>query len=118
MTLGTMIYTWMNGNLVGTDEFGNRYYKSKRAPLHGRERRWCVYKGLAEASKVPSEWHAWIHHTTEEPLTEQAAKAPNWQRPHQPNLTGTTGAYRPSGHDYRGGTRAKATGDYEPWVPE
>jgi NADH:ubiquinone oxidoreductase subunit len=40
-----------------------------------------------------------------------------WQKPHQPNLTGTAQAYRPPGHDYRGGHRAKATGDYEPWQP-
>lgn len=118
MDLGTLIHTWLNGTLVGTDEFGNRYYTGKSAPLHGRERRWVVYKGNKEASKVPPEWHAWLHHTTVEPLTESAAEAPEWHLDHLPNVTGTVGAYRPKGHEYEGGQRAKATGDYEAWTPE
>lgn len=117
-TIGTLIYTWLNGVLVGTDEFGNRYYRAKGQALHGRERRWVVYRGSPEASKVPPEWHAWLHHTSPEPLTEIAAQARPWQKPHQPNLTGTAMAYRPKGHDLKGGERAGATGDYEPWVPE
>ena len=26
-------------------------------------------------------------------------------------------AYRPPGHEFKGGKRARATGDYEPWTP-
>lgn len=117
MDFGTLLYTWMNGTLVGTDEFGNRYYRSKGAKLHGRERRWVLYRKGKEASTVPPEWHAWLHHTTGAPLTEQATKAMPWQKEHVPNMTGTARAYRPRGHEYRGGERAHATGDYEPWVP-
>lgn len=118
MHIRTWIYTLINGAPVGVDEFGNRYYRGKGRKLHGRERRWVVYKGKAEASKVPPEWHAWLHHTVDEPLTESAATARPWQKPHLPNLTGTTGAYRPAGHDRKGGQRAAATGDYEAWKPE
>lgn len=117
-SLGTLLLTWLFGEQVGTDEFGNRYYRSRRAPLHGRERRWVVYNGLDEASKVPPEWHAWLHHTVRQPLTEQATVAKPWQKDHLPNLTGTVYAYRPQGHEFRGGKRAKGTGDYEPWRPE
>ncbi len=117
-TIGTLIYTWLNGELVGTDEFGNRYYRAKSGEFYGRQRRWVVYHGSPEASKVPPEWHAWLHHTSSEPLTEAAAQARPWQKPHQPNMTGTPMAYRPKGHDLKGGERAHATGDYEPWVPE
>ncbi len=119
-TIGTLIYTWLCGERVGTDAFGNRYYRSRRAShkRHGRERRWVVYKGIDEASKVPPEWHAWLHHISAAPLTDVAAKARPWQKPHLPNLTGTPYAYRPKGHDLRGGKRAHATGDYEPWTPE
>lgn len=118
MSLGTWIYTLLNGDLVGKDAFGNRYYKGKGKKLHGRERRWVVYQGSTEASKVPPEWHAWLHHTAENPLTEQAATAKDWQKPHLPNLTGTEAAYRPAGHDLKGGTRARASGDYQAWSPE
>lgn len=118
MDVGTWLYTLMNGRLVGTDEFGNRYYRGKGKLLHGRERRWVVYKGRPEASKVPPEWHAWLHHTTADPLTEKAASAHTWQQDHLPNMTGSSAAYRPSGHDYKGGDRAHATGDYQAWTPE
>ncbi len=119
MTIGTMIYTWLNGRQVGIDEFGNRYYEAKNGDtLHNRPRRWCMFKGDAEASMVPPEWHAWLHHMTPEPLTDEAARARAWQKPHEPNHTGTIKAYRPKGHDLRGGTRAHATGDYEAWTPE
>ena len=118
MSLGTWIYTLLNGDLIGTDEFGNRYYRGKGKKLHGRERRWVVYQGRPEPSKVPAEWHAWLHHTVEEPLTEQAAKSRPWQQEHLPNLTGTANAYRPAGHEFKGGQRAAATGDYEAWSPK
>ena len=64
---------------------------------------------------VPSEWHAWLHYTTNAPLVEQARRP--WEKPHLPNVTGTAAGYRPSGHDYQGGERARATGDYEAWTP-
>ena len=118
MSLGTWIYTMLNGDIVGTDEFGNRYYRGKGKKLQGRERRWVVYKGQAEASKVPSEWHGWLPHTFEEPLTEEEAKSRSLQLAHIPNLTGTANAYRPAGHEFKGGQRAAATGDYEAWTPK
>ncbi|MDP4796790.1 MAG: NADH:ubiquinone oxidoreductase subunit NDUFA12 [Rhodospirillales bacterium] len=118
-TIGTLIYTWLNGSQVGADEFGNRYYEARNgAKLHDRRRRWVLFKGEPEASKVPSEWHAWLHHMTKEPLTDEAAKSKSWQKPHIANMTGTVNAYRPKGHDFQGGQRARATGDYEAWSPE
>jgi NADH:ubiquinone oxidoreductase subunit len=117
MHIETLLYTFLRGKLVGVDEYANRYYRGTGGKLHGKERRWVVYKGKAEPSKVPPEWHAWLHHTTEKPLTETAAQARPWQKDHLPNLTGTPKAYRPEGHDLKGGQRAPATGDYEPWSP-
>ena len=117
MCIGTLLFTWLRGHRVGADEFGNRYYRSKGRRLQGRERRWVLYRGPAEASKVPPEWHAWLHHTTDAPLSEKAAQARPWQKEHNPNLSGTIGAYRPRGHDFKGGQRARATGDYEAWTP-
>jgi NADH:ubiquinone oxidoreductase subunit len=116
-TIGTMIYTWLNGELVGTDEFGNRYYSSKRKKLYGEARRWVLYKGTPEGSKVPAEWHSWLHRTTGIPLTEQAAQAPSWQKPHEQNPSGSVAAYRPQGHDLNGGNRSATGGDYEAWSP-
>lgn len=118
MTIALRIYTWLKGELVGTDEFGNRYYLGRGRRLQGRERRWVIYKGEAEASKVPPEWHAWLHHTVSAPLSESAAQPRPWQKEHVPNLTGTAAAYRPRGHALRGGRRAPSDGDYEAWRPK
>ena len=113
MTIGTRLYTMLNGELVGSDSQGNRYYRSRRAS--GRERRWVLYSGAAEASRIPPEWHAWLHRTTDE--TPGAETRWNWQREHASNPTGTDRAYRPPGHMLKGGKRAPARGDYEPWRP-
>jgi NADH:ubiquinone oxidoreductase subunit len=125
MTVGTWLFTWWNGRLVGTDQFGNRYYREKTLrPLRpgggrdSRERRWVIYQGAPEATKVPPEWHAWLHHTIDGvPLDAGRPKYP-WQKPHLPNLTGTRFAYRPPGSLLKGGHRAPTTGDYEPWQPD
>jgi NADH:ubiquinone oxidoreductase subunit len=118
MKIGTILNTWLNAELVGTDIFSNRYYCSKRSMLSGRKRRWVIYKGTEEASSIPAEWHSWLHHTTDTPLTESAAQSRSWQKEHEPNLSGTTRAYLPQGHEYLGGRRASATGDYQSWSPE
>ncbi len=118
MIIGTLLYTWLKGDLVGTDLFANRYYRSRGAKLSGRERRWVLYHGKAEASSVPPEWHSWLHHTTKAPLSESAVQLRPWQKEHVPNPSGTHGAYLPQGHDYKGGKRAAATGDYQSWSPD
>lgn len=125
VTIGTRLLTWLRGKFVGEDEYGNRYYcepsqrdAKSNAKNNGRERRWVIYAGDAEGSKVPPVWHAWLHHTTDQvPDAGTLARRP-WQKSHQPNLTGTAAAYRPSGSVQRGGRRARATGDYEPWTPQ
>lgn len=116
MSIGTRLFTWLNGELVGTDEFGNKYYVHRRMKGQAREKRWVLYKGEAEASRVPPEWHAWLHRTTVAVPTTRA-KQMDWQKPHEPNRTGTGLAYRPPGHTLMGGQRAKASADYEPWSP-
>lgn len=115
--LWTRIFTSLRGELVDTDAFGNRYYQERRAVEGRRRRRWVVYKGDTEASKVPPEWHAWLHYTIDEPPHEGGVPHKDWQKPHQPNPTGTDEAYLPPGHLLEGGRRAPATGDYEPWTP-
>jgi NADH:ubiquinone oxidoreductase subunit len=119
MTIGTRLYTWLRGEEVGRDEFGNRYYRDKTGERRARrEKRWVVYEGEAEATKVPPDWHAWLHHLIAAPPPPGGLPTRKaWQKPHLPNQTGTPNAYRPPGHELRGGKRDKATGDYEPWTP-
>lgn len=116
--IGTLISTWLRGRYVGRDEFGNRYFEQRRKDKdYLRARRWVIYNGLPEPSKVPAHWHGWLHYTLEQPIPE-ASHRYGWQKPHVPNLTGTQGRYLPAGHIAKTGQRAKATADYQPWTPE
>ena len=118
MSLGTILHTLFRGQAVGTDHFGNTYYQERRDRPGHRRRRWVIYKGEVEATRVPPEWHGWLHYTTAElPGADAGRPVKPWQKEHQPNLTGTARAYLPPGHTLEGGRRAATAGDYEPWSP-
>jgi NADH:ubiquinone oxidoreductase subunit len=110
MTIGTKLYTAFFGSRAGEDEFGNRYYTS------GKGRRWVLYKGIAEGSKVPAEWHRWLHKTTDE--VPSNVKKYDWEKPHLPNLSGTEHAYAPKGHLKKGHDHGPVTGEYQAWEPK
>ena len=117
-TIGTSLFSALNGEQVGTDAQGNRYFRSKKNSGEGRERRWVIYEGANDASRVPAEWHGWLHHSYDA-LPESRLSPPKiWEADYTPNPTGSASAYRPQGALERGGRRAGATGDYEPWTPE
>jgi NADH:ubiquinone oxidoreductase subunit len=119
-TVGTQVWTWLYGESVGDDEFGNRYFRTRRGkidPTLGFERRWVVYNGYAEASSVPPSWHGWLHHTVDTLPTEESYTPKAWQKSHLPNMTGSPGARRPTGSTLAFGRRPRATGDYRPWTP-
>jgi NADH:ubiquinone oxidoreductase subunit len=104
----------LKGRRVGADTFGNVYFEERGRPKGRRPKRWVAYNGVPEPSKVPAEWHAWLHHTVDAPL-EAVGQA--WAKPHVPNLSGTPAAYVPTGDERRGGRRRPASGDYEAWTP-
>ena len=127
------IFTWWNGATlgalftihrtsveVGQDETGNRYFEAKtdrESYDKGRRRRYVIYKGYAEPTKIPPDWHAWMHYLTDEPPSVAPLKRRAWEKDHLPNLTGTVYAWRPKGSIARGGERARAVGDYQAWRP-
>jgi NADH:ubiquinone oxidoreductase subunit len=119
-TIGIRFTVARRGVFIGEDATGNRYYEAKDTSdsYDGRKRRWVIYNGYAEASKVPAEWHGWLHHTFDESPADTPLLRRSWELDTQPNLTGTVWAWRPKGAIARGGERAKATGDYEAWRPE
>ncbi len=103
---------------IGQDSEGNKYYEAKARKGYNHPRRWVVYNGEAEPSRVPAEWHGWLHYQSDY-VPEDAAPSfrREWQKPSRANLSGTTTAYHPPGHILAGGHREAATGDYEAWVP-
>lgn len=110
-TIGTRMYTSRHGKQVGEDAQGNVFYQTADG-----KRRWVIYNGEAEASRVSPEWHGWLHHTFQEPPTVQPLPTKPWEKPHIPNMTGTPAAYHPAGSLYSASPKARA--DYEAWSPE
>ncbi len=115
MTIGTRLFTYFKGRRISHDAAGNVYYEERRPRTGRKARRWVAYAGAPEASAVPPEWHAWLHYTVDVPIADTNRRS--WMKPHLPNRTGTPYSYRPPGHDYRGGRRHRATGDYDAWTP-
>ena len=110
-TIGTQIFTWRNGVKVGEDDAGNVFYQTRDG-----KRRWVIFNGEAEASRVSPEWHGWLHHTWHEPPTQAPLRHKPWEKPHLANLTGTVLAYAPPGSIRK--PQPKPRQDYEAWTPE
>ena len=112
-TLATRFWTWRKGRFVGKDEFGNTYYQT-----HDGKRRWVIYSGEAEASSSTPNWHGWLHYRTDIAPVGGNNAAHDWERPYQPNFTGSAGAYRPPGSLTRPHPRGVDGGDYQAWHPQ
>jgi len=112
-TLGTRLFTARNGQSVGEDDRGNKFYQTSDGA-----RRWVIYNGEADASAVSPDWHGWLHHTFAEVPENGELPRKAWEKDHKPNLTGTPQAYNPPGSILVGGQRAATGGDYEAWQPE
>lgn len=110
-TLGTQLYTSRHGRKVGEDAQGNVFYESRDG-----KRRWVIYNGETEASRIAPEWHGWLHHTWREPPTTAPLPRKGWEQPHQPNLTGTPAAWVPPGSLRR--TEPAPRRDYDAWQPD
>jgi NADH:ubiquinone oxidoreductase subunit len=110
-TLGTALQVRLHGREAGKDALGNVYYGTKAG------RRWVVYAGANDPSRIPPEWYSWLHHQIDDVPDEALPPPPKFLREPSPNLTGTPLAYRPAGALERGGVRQAASGDYQAWTP-
>ena len=114
-TLGTRLYTLFNGHLVGRDEFGNRYYRRAQRRLGMSEKRWVIYNGIVEASKVPAIWHRWLHHVTDSLPNENSDEPLRWQKIHKANFTATDKSYYPLSEQEK--YSSNKTSYYSSWDP-
>ena len=89
-TVGTFIYTLFTGKFAGNDQFGNKYYSNSNG------KRWVIYKNNIEASKIPPEWHLWIHYLSKDKPVDKTSSF-SWQKKYEENLTGTERAHKPEG---------------------
>ncbi len=110
-TIGTQIFTARKGVKVGEDDEGNIFYQSRDGA-----RRWVIFNGEAEASRISPDWHGWLHHTWDKPPTEAPLPRKPWEKEHLENLTGTPQAYAPPGSIRKAEPAPRS--DYDAWSPE
>jgi len=110
-TLNTQFFTWRKGVKVGADDQGNTYYRTA-----DDSKRWVIYNGEIEGSRISPDWHGWLHRTWDEPPSDKPLVHKAWEKPHQENLTGTALAYAPAGSIRN--ARPADRSDYEAWTPE
>lgn len=115
-TLSLMLFTRRHGTLIGADQFGNQYYQhaSSKDILH---KRWVVYNGYADASRIPPSWKAWLYDEACDPPDNSPDTRKPWIMPYEENLTGTPEAYKPKGSQFsRVSKQGSASKHYTPWT--
>ena len=89
-TVGTKLYTLLKGKKVGEDYLGNFYFESK-----DQKNRWCIYSEQSEASRISPEWNSWLRFISDKTPTNNNATY-EWQKRFDGNATGLDSAYKPS----------------------
>lgn len=110
-SFGTALWTRRFGTRVGEDAAGNVYYRNADGT-----RRWVHYIGDNDGSNVPPEWYGWLHHTFPKPPTEAPLVHRTWEKPYEPNRTGSPMAFARPGSLRR--ADSSPASDYEAWSPE
>ena len=62
MSLGFKLYSYFNGSLVHQDSLGNKYYNDK----NNYSKRWVVYAPGFGPDSLPTQFHNWLHNTSDE----------------------------------------------------
>ncbi len=112
MHISTLIYSFFHGKFVGKDQFNNKYYCYNISKK--KQKRWVLYDGVCETSKIPPNWSRWLHYVTDNlpSSVNSMQEIPNWRKPHLFNLTGTKYSYNPNN------TPKRATKTYLSWKPQ
>ena len=113
-TVGTKLYTFLKGKKVGEDYLGNSYFESKNL-----ESRWCIYRNQSEASRISPEWNSWLRYISNTVPTSDNITY-EWQKRFDGNATGLSSAYKPStiiaGRSKEDLEHYQS--DYKAWKPE
>ena len=61
------------GKFVGKDNSGNKYYQNNKG------KRWVIYNGEINASKIESDWYQWMHYQTDTNPSKVKVSKHSWQ---------------------------------------
>lgn len=116
MSFSDKLWIKLFAKFEGTDRFSNKFYSYLDKSL-GKERRYVIYKGYYEPSKVSPAWFSWLHYLSPNiPLDDELNY--EWQtHSSRLNLTGTSEKYQPEG--IKNPTEfAEKIKIYQAWVPD
>ena len=114
-TVGTKLYTFLKGKKVGEDYFGNYYYESK-----DKKNRWCIYYNQSEASNISPDWNSWLRFISDT-IPKGNGTSYEWQKLFNGNSSGLDSAYKPYIVKRAGGLEEDLDNyqsDYKAWKPE
>eukprot|EP00794_Sanderia_malayensis_P020182 gene20182-22157_t len=85
------------GALMGTDDFGNKYYENNKYMFPRNRFVEYAYKGRFDydASQIPPEWHRWMQFMTDDPPSKVPPKESKFDMPHERNSSGSPKEYVP-----------------------
>ncbi len=112
MSLVNSLWVKLFCKQVGVDQFGNKYFIGKRKNYLGQSKRYVLYNGIDDGSKVPAQWHAWLHYLSQELPSDEKQEEYDWQIDHVQNLTGTRMAHNPSESEHI------KLETYSRWIPK
>ena len=107
MVLLDKLVIFLTSKHIGLDSCKNNYYVSLDKDYLGRCRRFVIYNGVPDPSKIPPLWNAWLRYAIQDfPSYNNSYE---WQTPFVCNLTGTSMSYKPSN---------TASSNYVAWRPD
>jgi NADH dehydrogenase (ubiquinone) 1 alpha subcomplex subunit 12 len=85
----------ITARLVGTDQFGNRYFEDNETTYN--RKRWVVYKDMSmyNPTSVPPEWHGWLNYINDFDPESHKFKRPIYAIDAYVTKTGKLDCYKP-----------------------
>ena len=90
-SIGTILYSLLNGKKVGEDKQGNKFYIHKK----NDKKKWVLYKKQIDPTNLEVEWQMWLTKADTDRATIINRQSFKWQKNKKANLTGTIDSYHP-----------------------
>ena len=91
-SIGTILYSLLNGKKVGEDKQGNKFYIHKK----NDKKKWVLYKKQIDPTNLEVEWQMWLTKADTDRATIINRQSFKWQKNKKANLTGTIDSYHPA----------------------
>ena len=90
-SIGTILYSLLNGKKVGEDNQGNKFYIHKK----NIKKKWVLYKKQIDPTSLEVKWQIWLTETDKDKEIIINQPSFKWQKNKKANMTGTLDSYHP-----------------------